>query len=88
MTQHAMGLPSRPVDEVASRILDVLFAHGGSFEDDPGTVLAALSTETDCNYFGVAVAVRQLEEVGFIQVARHDEPGARRGNRIEGLYVV
>lgn len=88
MTQFAMGLPSRPLDEVASRILDVLFAREGSIEGEPGTVLVELCELTDCNYFSVSVAVRKLEEVGFIEVARQSEPGASRGNRIEGIHIL
>lgn len=87
-TQDAYHLPNRPLDEVASLILDLLFAHGGSIEDDPGRLLLQIAELVDTNYFGVAVAVRQLERIGFIQVARHSGEEAYQGNRITSIHVV
>jgi len=70
-------------DQYASKVLDVLIEHGGTYDQgDPGEVLGNLAHEAGVPYKAVSLVVLRLEEMGFITVTRWDEPTARRANKV------
>lgn len=76
------------VDQVAVDVLEHVIANDGEVTGEAGTVLKAIAEATGNEYKAVSVAVLYLERMGFVQVARKDEPESRRANRIEGVYLV
>jgi len=80
--------PGKPVDEVAMLVLDLLVANGGTLDSEPGQLLKAIAEATDCDYFGVATAVRMLEDVGFIQVERAVAVRAEKANRVISIHLL
>lgn len=85
------------LDAVMVSVLDVLAAEGGQAVAEPGRLLSALASEVfgvevradahDQHYCVTAMAVRQLEALELIVVARRDEDHPQRGNRVRAIEL-
>jgi DNA-binding MarR family transcriptional regulator len=58
---------------------------GRRYEADPGDVLKQIAEAIRSDYTGVALAVRELEDIGFINVSRTTLVDRQRGNRIKAI---
>lgn len=76
------------VDKVASDVLSYVMSQGGEVEAEPGRLLARLTDATGYTYSQVSLAVRYLEDVGFLYVERLSDTTRRQHNMLVMVRVV
>ena len=86
-TAHIYGCAS--LEEVASRVIDYLLEFDDrAVRDTPGKLLGRMARDTESNYTTLTEAVRYLEALGFVSVARIGPRHPERANRVERVALI